>query len=468
MDEKKLPICWRRTTRTVLSLALAFLLSACGGGGDGGFVDPGGPGVGGEGYIWILNLVSDSPTLALQVDGDTVALANYAGSTERLTYPTGLRRVTFQQTVQPGNRLVDLPISTDVNLAGNEDAVVVLYGTMDNLQLDVWENDASASADGTGRTDLLNYSSRRPDVDMYLTQGSDTPQTAEPVATAAAPDFDGFYFVNAGRYTLQFTDAGRSEVIYNAGSVELMEDDSHYYVVTDYFGADPEAFIVLAIEGESARAPLVLNYPFYELRFINGIPDYPAVDLYTGDLSGQPAIANVPFTVRSSYQTIESVPVPLTVTAAGDKSTIFYESSAGSPGFQETLVVSGSSTLANTQGQLTLDALRPIDGVSQMTFVHASASNRAIDIYLLDQGESITDRQPIVGGLDYRDPAETYAAVPGNYDLVITLRGNQNALVDPLEVTLRSGQIVSYYLFDSTGGGGPGRLEEYIYLPPPP
>ena len=455
----------QRFMRLVLATLIAAGLAACGGGGGGG----GGVGnanAGADaGFMWVLNLVSDSPTLGLEVDGETAALASYGDSTRRLAFSPGPRRVSFSATVQPGNQLQTLSPEVVVELAAGEEALVVLYGTMDDLRVDVWENDATDRNDGSGRVGLLSYSTRQPAIDLYLTGETEEPADTAPTASASAPGFDGLVFPNAGQYELELTVSGEPAVLYNAGLVDIAADSSSYFVAIDYFTADPDAIVVLEVAGEAARLPLLDDALPFDVRFINGIADYSAVDLYLGDTTGEPELSNVAFRQDSGYLQLESTPSRLIVTPAGVKNVIFYERQFddSSAGFQDSLVTSGLSTQSSTTGQLVFDNLRRIADIAQLDFVHASSSNDRVDAYLLSPGETTASTQPIVMDLEYLMPNDGYPAVPGDYTIVITPAGSTSVLLGPLPVTLAPGDIVDFVLFDSEGGGLPGSLEEYRY-----
>ena len=54
-------------------------------------------------------------------------------------------------------------------------------------------------------------------------------------------------------------------------------------------------------------------------------------------------------------------------------------------------------------------------------------------------------------------------ALAGEYSLVITPRNNASVIHGPISVSLKSGDILDYVLFDADGGGTPIQLEAYRY-----
>jgi hypothetical protein len=410
--------------------------------------------------MWFINLVTDSPTLGMEIEEFSVASAGYGQSSARLEYTSGIKELTFYQVLADGDTEL-LELEVDVDLEADEEVLVILYGTMGDLRLELWENPAPELEEETGRVGLLMYSERQPRLDMYLTGEDEGLFGAAPLTSATTPATDGLHVVDEGDYELEFTLPGEIDVVYDAGIVDIEEDASSYFVVIDYFGADDTAIVVLEIAGNGAARELVNDSIPAELRFLNGISDYPSVDVYSGDTAGEPLFENVAFGESVGYLPLEPDAYAFNVTPHGVKDMFFYQDTVGlTPGDQVTLVTSGLVVEETTSGKIVADSLRNIAGGAQLSFVHASPSNESVDIYLLLPGQPVSDSRPIVSALAYLLSFD-FTADAGDYEIVILQNSNEAVILGPLPVSLEDGDIEDFYLFDSDGGGTPGQLRAY-------
>lgn len=449
----------------VLAAVVSILVAACDDGGGGGNVSNNG------GDMWFINLVTDSPTLGMEIAEVTAATAAYGRSSSRLEYIDGTKEITFYQVQSDGDQEA-LDIEVDVDLARDEDVLVILHGTMDDLQLLVWENDAEELEEETGRVGLLNFSSRQPSLDVFLTEESEDLFTAQPLATVNSPATAGLFVVDEDEYELEFTLPGEIDVVYDAGLVDIDEDSSSYFIVADFFGADDSAIVVLEISGSAPARELVNDSIPSELRFINGISDYPSVDLYIGDTAGEPLFENIAFGESTGYLALDPDEYAINVTPHGVKDRFFYQETIGlAAGDQVTLVTSGlamadddpdddSDDDLQTDGKVVADSLRNIALGAQLSFVHASPSNEDVDFYLLLPGQPVSDTGPEVSSLAYLLSFD-FTPDAGDYEIVILQSNNDAIILGPVPVSFEEGEIVDFYLFDSEGGGTPGELRAY-------
>ncbi len=454
-----------RYLRFALAALVSVFLVACDdGGGDGDVSNDGGD-------MWFINLVTDSPTLGMEIAEATAATAAYGRSSVRLEYIDGTKEITFYQVESDGDTEA-LDFEIDVELGRQEDVLVILHGTMDNLQLTVWENDATELEEETGRVGILNFSSRQPNLDVFLTDESEDLFSAVPFTTVNAPATEGLFIVDEDEYELEFTLPGEIDVVYDAGLVDIDEDSSSYFIVADFFGADDAAIIVLEISGSASARELVNDSIPGELRFINGISDYPAVDLYIGDTAGEPVFENVAFGESTGYLALDPDEYAINVTPHGVKDRFFYQENIGlAAGDQVTLVTSGlamadddpdddSDDDLQTDGKVVADSLRNIALGAQLSFVHASPSNENVDLYLLLPGQPVSDTAAEVIGLAYLLSFD-FTPDAGDYEIVILQSSNDAIILGPVPVSFEEGEVVDFYLFDSEGGGTPGELRAY-------
>tara|TARA_R110002110_G_C13470525_1_gene720933 strand:+ start:46663 stop:48006 length:1344 start_codon:yes stop_codon:yes gene_type:complete len=446
------------STPIVRALAVAsvlFLCAACdGGGGDGESGD--------GGTIRFINAVSDASTLGMEIEEVSVASVAYGHSSERLSYIAGTKSLTFYQVLADGDTQA-LDVVFDVALDADEEILVVLYGSMQSIQSLVVEVEAFDLNEGTGRVGLLMLSQHQPQLDMYLTREDEGLFETTPVLSEEYGGFAGMIDIEEGDYELEFTRVGEKEAVYDAGTIDIDEDENYFIAVLDDFGTQANAIIAIEMVGDSADRELVGDNTPAGLRFVNGIADYPSVDVYLGDTASEPLFSNVVFGDATDYVSVAADDYSLNVTPHGVTDTFFYEDEFSLlAGELSTLVAAGLSMQDDTSGTLVSDTLRSVAIGAQMSFVHASPSNQMVDIYVLLPGQPITDTSPVVAGLSYL-LAYDYERAAGDYELVVIQSDNGATILGPIALALEQGDNLDLYLMDNEGGGTPGSLEIYKF-----
>ncbi len=175
---------------------------------------------------------------------------------------------------------------------------------------------------------------------------------------------------------------------------------------------------------EDAQSPNL-----YDLFVFHGATDAPAIDLYT-NINGNPEAANLDYGDNSEYLSFMTSVQNLTVTAAGDKSTvvgIFQADFTGLQGQTGVIVVCGFLTSDDEPGEI------PSDYQLALCLVQADGS-----VTRLDAVSSVAEPQELAAG--------TLRALPNPASISTTLR---YTLTVPAEVELTVvnsiGQIVARF-----------------------
>lgn len=114
-------------------------------------------------------------------------------------------------------------------------------------------------------------------------------------------------------------------------------------------------------------------------RFVHGIPDAPAVDVYT---DGQLTVSNLAFGAASTYAQIPSGARQLIVTASGSADPLWEQSVEAGRGLSYTLVAVGTDPLAFAVYE---EDRNPTQfGAARFTAVHAVPNADALDVVLAD------------------------------------------------------------------------------------
>lgn len=427
-----------------------------------------------SGSIRFVNAITDSPQLLLyrdegDVDDDLfVASAEYGhGSVEVIT---GAGTIDFVIYTLIDDELEDINVRFDATLNADTQLLIILYGTVDDVETLTVEVDDFDDDLDTSRVGVIGLSQNRPAVDVYLTTGNDGVFDSSVVLTANYGQFDGMVEMDDGEYNLILTEAGQQDRIYEAGEVDLDEDTNVVYAIVDTFGVAEDILVIeMADSGSSVNLidqddsddPLAI-------RFVNGIPDnsFSSVDIYFGDTEGDPLFEGVEFTSATDYLelTVDADEFPdydLNVTPHGVKDVFYYQRNLTlNRGSAYSLMIAGLIEDDDVGSSLVETDLREIDGQARFIFVHASPSNGdEVDIYLLGRGQPVDDGTPLNTGIDYLLSTQ-YLVESGDYDIYIVDSDNDVEILGPQRITLDDGENRTFYFVDRSGGGTPGELVE--------
>ena len=228
------------------------------------------------------------------------------------------------------------------------------------------------------------------------------------------------------------------------------------------FALGTDSLLLLEIQGNGLTRQLIDEDTPARFRLFNGIADYPSVDLFLGDTSGEPTFANVSFQSMTDYLEIDPDSYSINVTPSGVVDTFFYEAQLTlTSGNYLTLVIAGLSQdddgSRSISGNVVADDVQPLNAGAKVSFVHASTGNEAIDVYLLLPGQPVDDSNAVVTSLspfltfDFEEEA-------GDYFVTLIQSSNDAVILAPVPITLADGAIVELLFTDSPGGGTPGEL----------
>ena len=173
-------------------------------------------------------------------------------------------------------------------------------------------------------------------------------------------------------YRVRVTAAGsKTPVLFDSGSYAQANVVRSMYLLLDHFGPGGEALRVADVNFLGAQ-----DFPnetlASALRVANMIPTVAAVDVYLGDTSGTPIVANAPYGVTTAYVPVTNGATTLTITPAGDPATALTSGAITVTGGQaRTVYTSQQAPLAPTFAGV-IESQRGIAGQAQLRLVAAS------------------------------------------------------------------------------------------------
>jgi hypothetical protein len=428
--------------------AWCVLLGGCGGGDSGG-----NQAVLITGFIRVVNSLPDSPTLNTGVSQFALSRVSFAQSTRLTQLPANDYALNVQYTNAAGT-IVSV-INESLRLESDVEVSVFLLGDLDTVRTEMIVNPLPAIAVGQAEFQVMQASENAGTVDVYLTDAAAPLAGATPLTLAfeAASDLAT---IDAGtNYRLRVTTAGTTTVLYDSGPFAIESEARPLFVLEDYFGPGGNGFRAVQVTNEAATTFPAEVLPG-ALRIANMVADHPAVDVYIGGTGGAPTFAAVPFDTIASRQQFAAGTLAVTVTVAGDPSTVLLSGAASlGSGESRTLVLSRSG--AGVAGRFSLDNTRPISVQTQMQVVQATPAAGNIDVYLLAAGKTTAEVSPTFVNLPLQS-VTSGAPAAASYDVAVTPVGVKTVAAGPVPVVVDDGGIYSIYVSDAPGGGSPPQI----------
>ncbi|MEO1079856.1 MAG: DUF4397 domain-containing protein [Pseudomonadota bacterium] len=409
----------------------------------------------------MVNAVSGSVSLGWEIDESDQGTVAFGRASAAQAIIDGTKPLTFYLVQADGDLEFLDDLAFDYELDGDFDVLILLYGTLDAIQVQVIEEEGFDVDEDFGRLGFINLTSAYPSLDLYLTDADEGVFAANPLVFSETTVFSGMVDIEEGDYELQFTRIGEKEIVFDAGDVDIDEDTNHFYLAMD-FASGSDSILVLEVQGDGTTRQLVDDDTPARLRFFNAIADYPTVDVFFGDTSGTPVFEMVGFRSMTDYVDVDAGSYNVNITPTGVLDTFFYEAElAVVSGGYSTLVVAGvvqgEDGDPEINGNVIADTVRPIDAGAQVSFVHASPANEAVDVYLLLPGQPVDDATPVISALAPFLSFD-FEQQEGDFQITLVQSSNDAQILGPIPVTLEDGDILEIFFSDSEGGGTPGQL----------
>jgi hypothetical protein len=232
--------------------------------------------------------------------------------------------------------------------------------------------------------------------------------------------------------------------------------------------ATGDAPISLVIEDDAFRNEFPdVNLPA-AIRFVNAIPDAPALDLLIDDVP-QSDLTDLEFIDVSEYVDLDIDPASPPETynfkvVDSATGTVEVISADPEPEFGVANTILGAGLYANypLQGSQIRDDIRPVATEAKLRVVNASntvinASNPTgtFDLYVVAPG-TVIGLELGIARLDFQESTAGYISLAaGEYEITITEVGDPTQVINALPVTVVNGGIYTAVAIDSIGGVAP-------------
>lgn len=349
----KLRTCLSRALSWTLALTLPVVLLACGGGTDSAT----------KAHVRLVNSTSGYNSLALTVDGSTIASGVAAGSSAN--YADASRGTQTLDISSPSSATV--LSSRSASLGKDAHYTLLAYGKPGALATQLLDDNQSAPDTNKTLVRVINTAPDAGNVDVYLTGAGDALAQSAPVQTGAAYGTLGpFFSINSGTWRLRVIAAGVPTDV--RLDVQGLSFDSKAVLTLVICPGNGGVLVNALLLAQQGAAPAAVNRQA-RVRVVAGVSSRAVV---TVSVAGTTLLSNavapaltdyalVPAGAAAPVVSVNGTPVILgsvpTLAAGGDYTLVVY----GAPGAALATVIADDNTLPSDSSKA---KLRLVNGLS--------------------------------------------------------------------------------------------------------
>jgi Domain of unknown function (DUF4397) len=456
----------RSLRASLAALLAATVLAACGGGGGDSTstATPNNAPSATAAQVRTVNAIDDAAVATLSIGSRTVNLADVDGPVSDFADMPGDASGNAAASIAVAPERAKALGATDrETAAGSSSAIsvameakpgekitVIATGDSDSVQtLSLKQTNAAIPADKTG-VRVLHAASRVPAVDIYVS----APDAALPATpTIAALKFTQFapergqasLQVAKGDYQIRVTEAGKTDVVFDSGKVNLPGgQDVLIAAIPSFVPGSLINLLLLPTEGK----PVIVKEPRTSLRAVHLSSDAPAVDVL---LDNKRVVRGLNFSEDSSFAKVAAGKVGVKVNAANTATSVI-SANLDLPANKAVSVVA-LDKLATIQAAVIVDdGNAPAAGKGKLRVLHAATGVPAVDVYL-SAPDAALPADAAIKGIEFKSavPASGAAALEvasGAYRVRLTLAGKKDVVYDsgPFQVKARDDLIAAAVL----------------------
>jgi hypothetical protein len=422
-----------------------------------------------------LHASPDAPAVNIRVNGET-ALSSVGYTQGSGFIEAGeAARVEVEAIVPGGNAVVideslELDFSTEYTViaAGNVAAPVAAW---------IIDNPAGEPiAAGSLRAQVVHAAPSAPPVDVYVTAPSADLASSNPLneSALAFQSTTARFVVPTGDYQIRVTAAGDAQaVVFDSGTISLPEGADLMIVALENTGPGATPIQLVTLDGTSATQLLDANTPASVLA-VHASPDAPAVDVLadataTAENEALPLARGIDFPAACLIPTVPSGEYGLSVTAAGDPSTVALQFDlAVDAGDELAAIVSGYlGSTPELQAIALMSDTRSVATEAKLRITHASPGTGAVDVYLLPNGTDLNASSTAASFAAVPFGADTgvLSIAPGTYDVYVTPAGSKSVVaIEVADLALGGGDVLDVVARDAELDGSEGALPRLIVV----
>ena len=390
-----------------------------------------------------VHLSPDAPAVDVAVN-DTVVL-------EDVSY----RQASGFLSVNAGDTGLDVlvantetvALAANLNLMRDTKYTVIAANNVASIEALVIE-DTDTPAEGFAQLRVVHGAPAAPAVDVYVSGPMDdfsglTPTLENVPFKAISAELE----VPAGEYRVRVTAAGSMDVIYDSGTLALMDGVEYVAIASEVdTGLSPIGLTVLT---DVSETPVVtVDDARARVRVVHASADAPAVDVLVDDAT---VLDAVPYGVASAY--LELLGGSYNIDVAADASGAVVIDADLTLDAQTDYTVLAVNTLAQIEPLVLVDDnTAPAEGNIKLRLVHAAVNAGLVDVYITAPGADISAIEPNISDFAFKADSGYLEVPAGDYQVRVTLADTKTVAIDTGALTLPAGIVRTAIALDPAPG----------------
>jgi hypothetical protein len=429
-------------------------------------------------HLRTLNLVEDSPSLAIDLDGTTVHALSYGGSSSFSAGHPGGHDITFHALLPADLDDDDDDDETETAVSGTTSYTfltgtpytLVAYGRLADIRTYFVEgfNQRDEVDDDQLVLQFTNASPNAGEVDIYITAADAGVATRQFVDTLALTESSSPLELTLVRddddldddstlttdVVVELMRSGTTEAIYRSDAITFSEQGRALVAIANSTGPGTTPVKIVTLSGGSYRNTV----DFAALKFVHISHDTPALDVTVGSGLAEPLAQNIGFRQSTDYVDIKDGENGMIAVPAGAASPyVFFEEFAAAGGGYYTAYAIGPASVVDAV-VMAADG-RSVPTQASFRFVHGAGSleeQEPLDLYLRLPGAGVDfdddDTAPNVSSLTYQTATSYFTLKEGDYDIYFAYAGTSTIVIGPRSFHASNGDVTSLVLLDDGNG----------------
>lgn len=429
-------------------------------------------------HMRALNLVDDSPSLAVDLDDTTVHNLSYGGGSSFSAGHPGRHDITFHALLpadlddddDDDETEVDVSGSTSYTFLAGTPYTLIMYGTLADIHTYMIEG-LSQRDDVDDDKLVLQFTNASPnagEVDVYITAADAGVTTRRYVDTLALAESSSPLELTLVRddddldddstltteVVVELMRPGTTEAIYRSDAQTFSEQARVLLAIANSNGPGISPVKIVASSGGVYRNAA----DSAALKFVHISHDTPALDVTVGSGLADPLAKNIGFRQSTPYVDIKDGENGMIAVPAGAGSPyVFFEEFTATGGGYYTAYAMGPASVVDAV-VMAADA-RSVPTQATFRFIHGAGNleeAEPLDVYLRLPGETVDfdddDTVASISSLTYQTGSSYFTLKEGDYDVYFYSAGTSTLVMGPTAFHVANGDIISWVLLDDDDG----------------
>ncbi len=432
-----------KQTVLLMTLAATALLVACTG-------ESNLPVATGKANVRAINAIITSPNISFKIEERGISDVAYMGVSAQGRYDD--LDYTFNFDVFFAGDTTNTRIaSLHIDFIADQDYTLLISGTLTSPVITLWESTdrTFVQGDTVFQARFAHTSYTLGAVDYYFAAPGVAPVTGQQVATLSFGEITGPIDLETGLYVITITTAGDPlDILYTSAESQILAQSD--LIITPFDGdADDVAPVIVRALSTLGTAFSMPDTSFpATVEFLHGSFDLGPSDIYddeallsqvTADHGYRDLTAEIPF-VAGDYT--------FRYTPAGDTTVVTLEGNQSvTSGTRYRFVALGAAGVYS-RASVVLNR-RQVDTLVKLLLFLTSSNFAAVDIYVVDAGEPITDTLPFLSAIPTGQQIPALGLAAGSFDIYVTDVATQDILAGPVQIDVVLGDVVDLVMFDT-------------------